>query len=95
MGKPLLDDLKLLHERDISDALGTVSRQYRQLELTFEVEQDRLDVDTIVYAGMGSSALAAELTRNWFGQRVPFEIVRDYDIPAYVSERTYFVAASY
>ena len=44
---------------------------------------------------MGSSALAAELCKVWPSTLVPFEVLQDYDLPAYVSGDTYFIAASY
>ena len=91
----MLDDLKLIHERDAQDTLGIAERQWQQLTQDFEVFQDQVDVDNIVYAGMGGSSLAALVSTSWPGYDRPFEIVRDYDIPAYVSERTYFIAASY
>lgn len=92
----MLDDLKYIHDHDKADALGDVERQYQKLQYPFEdVFQDEVDVDNIVYAGMGGSALAALLSQAWPGYTRPFEVVRDYDIPAYVSDRTYFIAASY
>ncbi len=91
----MLDDLKLLHEKDPQDTLGIAERQYKQLDHQFEVTQPQLDVDNIVYAGMGGSSLAALVSISWPGYDKPFEIVRNYDIPAYVSEKTYFIAASY
>jgi len=91
----MLDDLKMIHERDAQDALGLSERVWQQLEHQFDVSQTPVDVDNIVFAGMGGSALAAALSNSWPGHTRPFQVVRDYDIPAYVSERTYFVAASY
>ncbi|HET9174132.1 MAG TPA: SIS domain-containing protein, partial [Candidatus Saccharimonadales bacterium] len=91
----MLDDLKVMHERDPQDALGIAERQWQQLNYDFDVFQDQVDVDNIVYAGMGGSSLAALVSTSWPGYTKPFEIVRNYDIPAYVSERTYFIAASY
>lgn len=92
----MLDDLKYIHDRDQADALGIAERQYQQLGYDFEdLYQDQLDVDNIVYAGMGGSALAALISQGWPSYDKPFEIVRGYDIPAYVGERTYFIAASY
>jgi glucose/mannose-6-phosphate isomerase len=44
---------------------------------------------------MGGSALAASISQSWPGFDRPFELVRGYDIPNYVSPRTYFVACSY
>lgn len=91
----MLDDLRLIHERDSQDALGMAERQWQQLRQPFEFDQPRVEAENIVYAGMGSSALAAEFARQWTLPTVPMEVVRGYDIPHYVSEKTYFIAASY
>ncbi|MDB5164984.1 MAG: bifunctional phosphoglucose/phosphomannose isomerase [Candidatus Saccharibacteria bacterium] len=91
----MLDDLKVIHERDAQDTLGIAERQWQQVNHEFDVSQKPVDADNIVYAGMGGSALAAVLSLSWPGHNKPFEVVRGYDIPAYVSPRTYFIAASY
>jgi glucose/mannose-6-phosphate isomerase len=91
----MLDDLKFIHEKDPADTLGIAERQPAQLTYNFAFEQQRVDADNIVYAGMGGSALAAVLSTSWPGYDRPFEVVRGYDIPAYVSDKTYFIAASY
>lgn len=93
----MLDDLKVIHERDTQDALGIAERQWQQLELEYDfaVEQPPVNARNIVYAGMGGSALAALVSGVWPGYTVPFEICRNYDIPAYVSADTYFIASSY
>jgi glucose/mannose-6-phosphate isomerase len=91
----MLDDLKLIHERDAQDTLGIAERQWQQLGYVFETNQQPVQADNIVYAGLGGSSLAALVSTSWPGYVVPFEIVRNYDIPAYVSDRTYFIAASY
>jgi hypothetical protein len=41
----MLDDLKLIHERDQQDTLGIAERQWQQLQHQFEVFQDNVDVD--------------------------------------------------
>ncbi len=91
----MLDDLKFIHEKDPQDTLGIAQRQSTQLSYEFATEQSRVEAVNIVYAGMGGSALAALISTTWPGYDVPFEIVRGYDIPAYVSDKTYFIAASY
>ncbi len=91
----MLDDLKLLHERDTFDALGLVEKQYRQLAHDFDIEIEQHSYKNIVFAGMGGSALAAEVAHVWPGFSLPFEIVRTYDIPQYVNEDTLFIASSY
>lgn len=91
----MLDDLKFIHQRDGSDALGIAERQASQLEHRYEVPKIDGDFQNIVFAGMGGSALPALLSASWPGYDVPFEVCRQYHIPAYVSEKTLFFAASY
>lgn len=92
----MLDDLKYIHERDAQDALGAAEKQYEQLTHSFEITADtRFTPDNIVFGAMGGSALAAQMSMTWPGYTVPFEIVRGYDVPAYVSDKTLFIAASY
>ncbi len=91
----MLDDLKYIHQRDGQDALGIAEKQWRQLGHDFEVPKIEGDFSSVVYAGMGGSALAALISRSWPGYKLPFEICRQYDIPAYASDKTLFIAASY
>lgn len=91
----MLDDIKLIHERDPQDTLGIAERQADQLTYQFETTQGLIEVENIVYAAMGGSALAAIVSQTWPGYSIPFQVVRDYDIPAYVSDKTFFIAASY
>ncbi len=91
----MLDDLKYIHEKDAQDVLGVAEKQWEQLQQVYDIPELSSDIENIVYAGMGGSALAAELSKTWPGYTVPFEIVRGYEIPAYVSAKTLFIAASY
>ena len=91
----MLDDLKYIHDRDTDDTLGIAARQFEQLRYTFELPDVTFAPENIVFAGMGGSALAGLISEKWPGFTVPFELSRDYDIPAYVSAKTLFVAASY
>jgi glucose/mannose-6-phosphate isomerase len=92
----MLDDLKLIHERDAQDALGVAEKQYQQLSHDYEVELTGFaDVSNVVLAGMGGSALPGVFLRAWPGTKVPFEIVRDYNLPEYVDQRTLFISSSY
>ncbi len=90
----MLDDLKYIHEKDSYDALGTVAKQWQQLNQKYELPVIDKQFDNIVHAGMGGSALWALIGQSWPGFSVPFEVSRGYDIPAYVSEKTLFIAAS-
>lgn len=92
----MLDDLKLIHERDAGDAFGFAEKQWQQLLFRYDVKipQD-WQIDNIVWAGMGGSALPAQFSLSWPGCPKPFSICRNYELPEYVGENTLFIAASY
>ncbi|HUP26689.1 MAG TPA: bifunctional phosphoglucose/phosphomannose isomerase [Candidatus Limnocylindrales bacterium] len=91
----MLDDLKFIHDRDAHDALGIAEKQWQQLQYQYELPPLKGSFDNIVHAGMGGSALWALLSTSWPGYTVPFEVVRDYDTPSYVNDKTLFIASSY
>jgi glucose/mannose-6-phosphate isomerase len=94
----MLDDLKLIHERDSQDALGVAQKEPEQLSYNFSdnpINWPTKQFKNIVLAGMGGSALAGSIAQSWPGFSVPFEVVRDYHIPNYVSDETLFIASSY
>lgn len=91
----MLDDLKYIHEKDAQDALGLAEKQWQQLEHNFALPDINFTPDNVVYAGMGGSALAALVSSSWPSYRVPFEIVRNYTLPAYVDNKTLCIIASY
>lgn len=91
----MLDDLKLIHERDVQDALGIAEKQYTQLEIDYNLAKIEGNFKNVVVAGMGGSALAAAFVGSWPGINLPFEICKNYDIPTYVNEDTLFIASSY
>lgn len=92
----MLDDLKYIHEKDAQDALGVAEKQWQQLHHVYDVDVSRFkDVQNIVLAGMGGSAFPGVFVRAWPGTKVPFEIVREYDLPEYVGPNTLFVSSSY
>lgn len=92
----MLDDLKIISERDKSDALGVAEKQWQQLQYEFNVELPKYDdIQNVVIAGMGGSALPAVFLQSWPGLNVPLEIVRTYDIPQYVGKNTLYIGSSY
>lgn len=92
----MLDDLKLIHERDPQDALGVVEKQWEQLQYEYNIEiPETAGIKNIVLAGMGGSAWYALYLRPWAEVSVPFEVVRDYELPDYVGEDTLLISSSY
>jgi glucose/mannose-6-phosphate isomerase len=92
----MLDDLKLIHNRDASDALGIAQKQWKQYQEDYDFKAQPIgSVDNIIVAGMGGSGLAAKAFVTWPGVGKPFEVVQGYDLPGYVSENTLLIVSSY
>lgn len=96
----MLDDANVIKQRDPEDALGVAATEWQQLQLTTEVldgDHDGRSIAKVVVAGMGGSALAALLAKAWLEEqlRIPFEVVREYELPAYVDESTLVICSSY
>lgn len=95
-----LDNENILAQRDPEGALKVAAEQFTQAKFEAEVtnkEHDERAITNVVVTGMGGSALAALLAKVWLKNDVviPFEIIRGYDLPAYVNEHTLVIASSY
>ena len=55
------------------------------------------DVENVVLAGMGGSAIAGDILKDWIGNEiaVPMETVRGYHLPAYLNEKSLVFFISY
>jgi glucose/mannose-6-phosphate isomerase len=100
----MLDDLKVIHHRDSQDLLGTVEKQAQQLaepSLSLSEISKKLQITAtdkpkqIVFAGMGGSALAGLFAQAWADPQMPFDIVRDYNVPSYVGSSALCILVSY
>ena len=92
----VLDDLKMIHERDAQDALGIAEKQASYLKHEFGVELKLgKPIKNVVLAGMGGSALPGAFMTSWPGLSVPFEISRNYNLPSYVGPETLVISSSY
>lgn len=96
----MLDDLTVIAQRDPEGALGVVVNQYKQDIFQVDIQNrtgDRPQIDNIIVAGMGGSALAAILLKTWLKSelKTPMEVVRTYNLPAYVGTNTLVIASSY
>jgi glucose/mannose-6-phosphate isomerase len=100
--KSLLDDRVAVGKLDVSNALGSIESladQVRQAwdsvkNLQFNPQQP---IENVVVAGMGGSALGADVAKHLFKDRlkVPFEVVNSYHLPNYVNSRTLVILSSY
>lgn len=55
------------------------------------------EIRNVCLIGLGGSAFGGEVAKNYIAAAcpVPFEIVRDYTVPGYVSKHTLLIASSY
>lgn len=96
----MLDDVNVLKQRDQSGALEVARGLYTQLEYEVELrdaDHDGRAIKNVVVAGMGGSALAADLVKVLLkGElKVPYEVVKDYNLPRYVDHETLVVVSSH
>lgn len=92
----MLDDTNVLKQKDPQDALGVAGGQWEYFSRSFDAEfVPNGEIRNIAWAGMGGSALPAVIVQSWPRLTIPFEITRDYSIPAYVGPDTLFIASSY
>ena len=96
----ILDNINLIEQRDPEGALKVIANQYEQTRFDATVrnpENDGRKITSVVVTGMGGSALAALVVKVLLKNELPlsFEVVRTYDLPAYVNESTLVIASSY
>lgn len=96
----MLDDTQLYTQKDPSDALGVAASQWGQTEYDAKLQHpdhDHRQLTRVVVAGMGGSALAALMAKNWLERELPLqiEVVRTYELPQYVDEQTLVICSSY
>src|SRR3972149_1461418 len=94
-------DLEKLDKEKIFDAIDAQPDQLRLNfadELGHDITPDMGEgIENIVLAGMGGSALSGDIFKNWLYDRlkVPFEIVRGYNLPDYLGTKSLVVISSY
>lgn len=92
----ILDNQNAIAQKDVQDALGVASHQCDYFSVEFDAKfTPSRDVANIVWAGLGGSALPMVVVESWPQTTIPFEVVRNYDLPPYVNESTLFIASSY
>jgi glucose/mannose-6-phosphate isomerase len=89
-------------ELDFADNLKKAVKNVKALDLPKQLRIGRhtvryADVDKVVFAGMGGSAIAGDVVKDWINgiNKVPMEAVRGYHLPAYVDEDTLVFLVSY
>lgn len=96
----MLDDANVLKQRDQGDALGVAADLYLQAAYDCPLERaehDGRELENIIIAGMGGSALAADVLKVLLRDslRLPFEVVKGYTLPEYAGKNTLVIASSH
>lgn len=101
--KAILDDPKIFSEYDKLEVYRSIISLGQQFESAWHDTQfvslnfEAGDIENIVFAGMGGSNLPAQVIQSLSPLllKVPFEIIPNYRLPAYVSKNSLVVLASY
>jgi glucose/mannose-6-phosphate isomerase len=99
----VLDEVAALGHRDPGGMLARVGELADQMEWAWqksrelELSDAHRGTRAVAVLGMGGSAAAGDLVRGAFSDRltVPLVSVRDYELPAWVDQRTLVVAVSH
>lgn len=98
-----LDLPELYSKLDTQNMRSSIVELPLQLKQTWDeiqsmdINPELSHVKNIVFSGMGGSALGAYVLKYLYGNKltVPFEIVNDYNLPAYVSSDTLVIVQTY
>jgi glucose/mannose-6-phosphate isomerase len=98
-----LDDIQIYKRLDPENMREHLHRLPQQCHAAwdkakdFQLPKDYANVDKVVILGMGGSAIGGDLVRSLFSsKKKPIIFVnRDYDLPAFVDEKTLVIASSY
>ncbi len=99
----LLDNMRIYKEIDTHDILKHLHDFPAECVKAYErakklpLPKDWKEVENIIVLGMGGSAIAGDLVSSIVANdcKVPIQVWRGYDLPAYVGEQTLVVASSY
>lgn len=95
----MLDNANIIAQRDPGNTLGAINDLPLQARYDVVLEGGFLSraCRQVVLAGMGGSALAADMVRvltvGWLG--VPLEVVKGYELPAYIGPETLVITISH
>ena len=96
----MLDDTNVIKQRDKAGALAVVAGIYQQVSADVTLvdnENDGREIINIIVAGMGGSALAADMAKVVLRDalHVPLEVVRGYQLPGYAGPQTLVIVSSF
>ena len=95
-----LEDIKSIDSQNMWEFLSTFPEQWKEaVENTKDIELNinKERISNICFAGMGGSAIGADLIRSFCYDSSPYpiQVVRHYEIPGWVDKNTLFIACSF
>lgn len=98
-----LDDLAIYQKLDTANMLGQLYGLPQQCltawknALAFKLPADYQNINKVVILGMGGSAIGGDLLRSFITpmSKTIIVVIRDYELPSYVDEKTLVIASSY
>lgn len=95
----MLNDTNVIFQRDPAGALSAILNLPEQAAFTPEItgEPSQTEIKQVIFAGMGGSALAADMIKNLVINQVniPIEVIKGYSLPAYVNPHTLVITISH
>lgn len=102
MNNSILDDISLISKLDKNNSLTSIRNLARQIEFVFNDASlfnfnFSRKYDLVVVCGMGGSNYGARIARSLYAQEIPIpiEIISDYTLPKYVSDKSLVICISY
>jgi len=97
------DNQKVISKLDASNMLGLISRLPEQCREAHDIgekagiSKPKSEINSIVFAGLGGSAIGADIIRVYLRNeiKVPIVVSRNYSLPGFVGKDTLLFCASY
>ncbi|MDD3994580.1 MAG: bifunctional phosphoglucose/phosphomannose isomerase, partial [Dehalococcoidales bacterium] len=98
-----LNDLNVYTEYDLEKMINHLNgfpelcREAWRKAMLIKLPESYADVERVMILGMGGSAIGGDLISRLIlnEAKIPMTVNRNYDLPAYVDNRTFIIACSY
>jgi glucose/mannose-6-phosphate isomerase len=92
------DSIKAIDKNGMINFCVDIVMHYQNaFETAKNIKVDYTKPENVIVAGMGGSAIGGDLLKDWAKTKckVPIEVCRDYQLPAYANQKTLVIIASY
>jgi glucose/mannose-6-phosphate isomerase len=93
-------EIEIYDKSDMFDVINNFAYQIKEAyDIGNSVDTDNIgrNFNKIVVAGMGGSAIGADLVRSYllYELKIPLAVIRNYKLPSYIDENTLVILSSY